>query len=395
MANEAHQLRLELQGSYENPAEILPEKLRPAVDVLERGILDGIIPGAVASLSIGDGVFLRVARGDKGVQDLPMTIDTIFDVGAMTGTIVTASLMMKNLESAKFRIDDRVSRFIQGIGVGGKSTTTIAHLLSHYSGLPGGVEFYDELLRLHSGPRLGILASSGAKQYVYDHILKIGLKHNPGEKQIPSDLNFILLGQLAELLAGLPLDRAFQRSIAGPLGLKSTSFIDLSLTKRRGFHPVVEMFAATGHCPTRDRLLCGEVNDLNAWAMGGVAGHSGLFSNVVDLQIWSREMLRAAYGESRIFKRSTIEAFWGSPVNSGQTWHLGWELPSKENGFADIASLQNSIGTTSDTGCSLWLEPSKQFAMILLTNASLNGRNMKRFHALRAEFHSALLRALA
>ena len=379
----------------------VPAGFEPVIELLESGIAEEVFPGAVLTIGKKGGIVLNIARGGKlsgapkGEIPSAMETTTVFDVGTLTSLLVTTTLMMKFFEAGKFRLDERVSRLIQGIGVGKKSVTTIAQLLSHTSGLPSSAPLYDEVMRLNAGARLGILGSTGAKQHVYDQALEIPLKNDPGEKQLYSEVNFILLGELVEILSGLTLDRAFQRFVAGPLGLKSTSFIDITRLKRKGFKPVLELFAPAGNCDRRSRLICGEVFDLNAWAMGGVAGHAGLFTVASDIHSWAVEMLSALQGQSTFLKRDTIEQFAKSAQGSEPAqWLFGWETPTRENGLADGALSPSSIGMCGSTGCSVWIDPQSSVDIVLLTNASASGYLTKRFIALRSELHAAITKAL-
>src|SRR5690606_3144606 len=113
----------------------------------------------------------------------------------------------------------------------------------------------------------------------------------------------------AEVLTGLSLEKAAQRYIFAPLGLKSTSYIDLSMVKRRGIAPVTDLIAPTEECPWRKRMLCGEVHDDNAWAMGGIAGHSGIFTTAFDLHVFARELLASFHRQSTFVSRHVLEVF--------------------------------------------------------------------------------------
>lgn len=372
------------------------------IELVDKTVGEGIIPGLVLFAGKKDQALLKLSRGTKvgietsdgGGTSLPIDAEAVFDVGSVTGLIATTTLLMKFFEAGKFAISDRMSRFVQGFGVGQKTTITIGHLLSQSSGFPPQAPFYEELTRLNSGARLGILASSGAKQYVYDHSLKIPLRSQPGEKQLFSDLNFALLGQLCELLSGLPLDRTFQRSVVQPLGLKSTSFIDLGLMKRHGYHAVAELFAGTGFCAKRDRALCGEVYDPMAWAMGGVSGHAGIFSTAEDLTKWSQEQLRVSRGESLFLKKATFETFAGAAGDvGGGAWRYGWELPNKENGLQEAGLPMTVRGIVGHGPSAVLLDPSTNSYVVFLANGTAvhHGR---RIGSARSEILSALFSAL-
>ena len=370
-------------------------------ELLEAGVQDGVFPGAVLSVGRRGTVLFEEAVGSRNLRSEagqpldPMRRDTVFDIAAITGGLATTSLMMVLVQSKAVKLTDSVARYIQGFSILGKSKITVGQLLSHFSGLPHWHPFFEDLVRENSGARRGILTSRGARDFVVNWINRSALKNDPGEKQFYSDLGFILLGQLVETLTGLSLERAFQRLVAAPLGLKSTSFIDLSMIKRRGIHPVTELIAPTEDCSWRNRVLCGEVHDDNAWAMGGIAGHSGLFSSAQDLHLFASEMIRAFHGKSQWLTAETVKQFWNGPLAAGEgSWAYGWERPSEDNEMTEAGLSKTAVGQTGFTGCSLWIEPEKEIEIVLLTNRIHPSRSNKKIRAFRPSLHAAVLEAL-
>lgn len=369
-------------------------------ELCEKAVQDGVFPGAVILAARGGNVVyhrsfgFKSMRSAKTTEPAPMELDTVFDLASLTALVVTATLMMKLYESGKIKLSDRVSRYIQAFAVLGKSSITIEQLLSHSSGLPAWVPFFEELLEAQAGERRGIITSRGAKDYILNAINRMELKYAPGSKQVYSDIGLILLGVLIEVLTGLSLEKAAQRLIFQPLGLKSTSYIDLSMIKRRGIHPVRDLIAPTEECPWRKRVLCGEVHDDNAWVMGGIAGHSGLFSNAGDLHIFCAEMLRAWRGDSSLLKQETLRVFWTPGFKFEEGYLCGWDRPSKENGMIESGLSPQAVGQNGFTGCSLWLEPQEGLEIILLSNRVHPTRNNKKIFSFRPEIHHAILDAL-
>lgn len=362
---------------------------------LDEGVREGVFPGAVLLvLKRGDVQFLgargqRATKLPRGEDPSPINVDTVFDIGHVSGTVATTTMLMKLVDGGRLALDDRVSRYLQTFGVLGKSAITIRQLLNHTSGLAPWHPFYEELDRLNSGARRGVFSSRGSSDYILNVIKRCQLKSTPGTKMAQSDLGFILLGEIIEMLTGLPLDKATAKYITQPLGLRSTSFIDLSLLKRRGLHPVSEIIAPTEECAWRGRVLCGEAHDENAWAMGGVAGHSGLFSTARDLGVLCSELVAAYHGNSSFLSAATVRSFWQAPNELG-SWHLGWESPTRENGLAWPTCSADSIGVTGLTGCSIWLVPEMSLSVVLLSNKVNLGRSGKRIIAFRSALHEAI-----
>jgi CubicO group peptidase (beta-lactamase class C family) len=365
--------------------------------VFEQGVEDGVILGGVLVVSQGENVSIRTARGaklpptgDAGAP--PIELDTVFDLGGVTTALCTASLLMRLSSAGKIAVADRASRYLQSLGIGQKAQLTIAHLLSHASGFGALPLMYDELMKANAGPRPGILTSSGAKTFVYNQISKLQLRFEPGAKQFHSDINYILLGQLIEVVTGLSLEKAFFKYVAAPLQLKSVSFIDLTLMRRKNLTPMVEMFAPTGDCPKRGRLVAGEVWDESAWAMGGVAGHSGLFGIASEVHAWAGEMLKGFKGESSVFTKDLTRSFFEPDVPGLKPgWKLGWDASSKEAGFAEGKSAPQAVVTSGATGCSVFIDPERELVAVLLSNAGFSGHLNRRFHPWRSELHTALL----
>ncbi|MBN8551210.1 MAG: serine hydrolase, partial [Deltaproteobacteria bacterium] len=369
--------------------------------LLKKGVEDAVFPGAVLLVANGGQVIFKEAAGFKSYQTsknpspLPMTIDTVFDVASLTATVITTTILMKLVEANQIRLDDRISRYIQPFGVFGKSPITLAQVLTHRSGLPHWMPFYEDLLRENAGARMGILTSKGSREFIYNQINRCELKFEPGTKQVYSDVGLILLGHLVEVLTGITLEKAAQRYVIQPLGLKSTSFVDLSMMKRRGIHPVTDLIAPTEDCSWRKRMLCGEVHDDNAWAMGGIAGHSGLFSTAADMHLFCRELLAAFHRQSNYTSRKALEVFWAPTGSEGESaWRLGWDAPSEENGMNTSHLSKNAVGTCGFTGCSIWLEPLHGLEIVLMSNRVHPSRSNKKIRAFRPQIHDAILKAV-
>ena len=369
--------------------------------LLTKAAEEGVFPGAVLLVGRDGQILYHKSVGSKALkinkedEVRPMTADTVFDIANLTTIVSTTTLMMKLVEMGKVKIEDRVCVYLQGFGVHNKSAITVGQLLAHTSGLAPWYPYYEELLKENTGARLGILTSKGAREYVINAINRSTLKYPPGTRQMYSDLGFILLGHLIELLTGLSLDKTLYKYVIQPLGLKSTSYVDLSMIKRRGIHPVTDVIAPTEQCPWRNRVLCGEVLDDNAWAMGGIAGHSGLFSNAFDLHIFAREILFAQRGGSMLLKRDSVTPFFRLPPGiDAPAYRCGWECPHRENGLIESKLSGRAVGSNGITGCSLWLELEKGVDIILMSNRVHPSRNNKKINAFRPEIFSAVLTSL-
>ena len=365
--------------------------------ILQKGVTDEVFPGAVLLVGLNGRIVFGEAAGYKSYdsEKTAMQLDTVFDIASVSSILSTVTILMLMSESRRLSLDDKVTRYIQGFSVLGKSAVSVRHLLNHTSGLPYWHPFYEELLRENSGARMGILTSKGARDYIINAISRMPLKYEPGTKQVYSDLNLILAGHLIEIVTGLSLDRATFHYVCHPLTLKSTSFVDISKIKRRGIHPVKDLIAPTENCPWRKRVLCGEVHDDNAWAMGGVAGHSGIFSNALDLHSFAVELLRSYRGQSTFLSSDTVGLFWkGSGHGVEVGFRLGWDSPSRENNMLEAGLSSDAVGVSGFTGCSLWIDPSLGVDIILMSNRVHPSRSNKKIRNFRPLLHQAIIQAL-
>lgn len=355
-------------------------------------------PGAVLLVGRGGEVLYHKAFGCRSLvpRVTPMKADTVFDVSSLTKVIVTTTLMMRLVESGLLSLDRRLSRIIQTFGTHGKEQMTLQHLLTHCSGYPATTPFYKQIAKLDSGSRAGVMTSRGAVEFVYSEIARAKLENLPGKVTRYSDVGFILLGNVIEVSSGgKTLDKIAQEQIFAPLRLASTGFVDLSKIRRRGLAPVTDVIAPTIECPWRGRLICGEVHDENAWAMGGVAGHAGIFSTARDVHTFATEMINCFHGRGSLVSKETVRRFWTRDETvPGSTWALGWDTPSPTGSSSGKHFSEGSVGHLGFTGCSLWIDPEHEIDVILLSNRihpSIENVTIREF---RPQIHDLVMEAL-
>jgi CubicO group peptidase (beta-lactamase class C family) len=257
-----------------------------------------------------------------------------------------------------------------------RARVTVRHLLAHTSGLPAHKEFFRTIRT-----RRGILA----------HALAEPLAYEPGTQSIYSDLGFILLGEILEQLTGRQLDQLARERIFAPLGMADTTF-NPPKTMRARIAP------AENDTDFRKRLLPGEVHDENAWVMGGVAGHAGMFSTAPDLAIFCQMILNGGiYAHRRLLRRETVVKFTAAEALSRGTRALGWNVPTPGSSSGRYFSAR-SVGHTGFVGGSIWIDLERELFVVFLTNASgrnrLNPENDK-IRKVRPELHDAVVEALA
>jgi len=364
---------------------------------MDDAVAAGAFPGVVVLVNVaGETVFLRAA-GLRALDDpaSPMREETIFDLASLTKPLATATAMMVMVRERKISLDDRLTRFFHNFGVHGKTHVTFRHLLANTSGLPGWRPYYKDVLRTERAGRINFTASSGAKEFVYEAIQREKPECPPGARTIYSDLGFILLGAAIEQVSGLTLDRYCHEKIFRPLGLRSTSFVDLSSLRTRRLELIPEMIAPTERCPWRERVLCGEVHDDNAYAMGGAAGHAGLFSCARDIDRLATTLRESYEGQNVFLPPSVVREFWrrDDPVGSS-SWALGWDTPSPKDSTAGELISRHAVGHVGFTGTSLWIDLDRRAHVIVLSNRVHPSRDNDRIRDVRPRLHDLVFQAL-
>jgi len=345
------------------------------LNALNKAVDEGFFPGAVLLVACRGEVRIHEAVGFAALKPrkVHMTRSTIFDLASLTKPIATTTAMMRLVDRGALGLDDSVSRWIPEFSGGDKDRVMVRDLLNHCSGLRAWEPFYKEVIKT-AKRRSDYVGSPDAKQLVLNRIHRSRLVYPPGTKSIYSDLGFILLGEIIERASGLPLDRFCREEVFRPLGLKRTFYI------KTGSHPPGK-FAATERSEWRRRIVVGEVHDDNAYTMGGVAGHAGLFGTAMDLNRFAQRMLEALRGRSAFVSQKIVEEFMTRQTTPGSSWGLGWDTPSETSGAPSSSGRffsSRSFGHLGYTGTSLWIDPEQDLTVVFLTNrVHPTSRNIK------------------
>ncbi|MEO7362949.1 MAG: serine hydrolase domain-containing protein, partial [Gemmatimonadaceae bacterium] len=295
---------------------------------------------------------------DWTAKGLPVTADqSIYDLASLTKVIATTTAIMVLYDEGKVALDAPVSRYLPSFTGGLKDQVTIKHLLTHRAGLPAGRELW-RIARTPEAAREAVLASP--------------IQCVPGNCYEYSDLGADILGFVAEAASGEPLDQFLEEKVYGPLDMNDTHFKPSASDAVRT--------APTEIAPPRGYPLRGEVHDENAYALGGVAGHAGLFSTANDLSVFAQMLLEGGqYNGERIIADSTVALFTHRAEKG--TRALGWDSCDGNGGCGQYLSAR-AFGHTGFTGTSIWIDPDRQMFVILLTN---------RVHAAKAKRPSKVI----
>ncbi|HZP43008.1 MAG TPA: serine hydrolase domain-containing protein [Candidatus Binatia bacterium] len=369
----------------------------PLARALDEAVAAGAFPGAVVLVSRAGQVVHHAAYGSRSLEPetSPMQPDTIFDLASLTKPLATTTALMLLLAEKKVSLDDRATRFFHNFGVHGKTHVTFRHLLAHCSGLAGWRPYYRDVERIEREGRLNFVASHGAKEFVFEQVHRERPEYELGARSEYSDLGFMLLGELVEVVTRATLDRFCHERIFRPLRLRSTAFVDLTTLRTRRLTPVEGMIAPTERCPWRGRVLCGQVHDDNAYAMGGVAGHAGLFANAADVHTLAARLLACWRGEDEFVPPEIVREFWTiDRTVPGSTWALGWDTPTPGSSSAGSRVSSGAVGHLGFTGTSLWIDLGRSAIVVLLTNRVHPRRTNEKIRDVRPKVHDAVWEVL-
>lgn len=352
--------------------------------IIQAAIADSAAPGA--ALAIGrHGRLVRLrgfGRLDWDRRAPPVDEASLYDLASLTKVVGTTSALMILEEEGQLELDAPVARYLPWWGAVGKGEVTLRQLLLHRAGLPPWKPFWREI--------------SGRAAY-REALAAIELDYAPGDSTVYSDIGFITLGFVVESVSGLPLDEFLAKRLFAPLGMRVTGFRPATSFRERIAPTEVDTVLRFAH-------VHGVVHDENAFALGGVAGHAGLFSSARDLAAFAQMMLDGgAYGScvpsscrevqwQRLLETATIDRYTARYDSASSRAH-GWDTPSRRSSAGDYLTGR-AFGHTGFTGTSLWIDPELDVFVVLLTNRVHPTRANRKHIPLRRAVHDAVALAI-
>lgn len=341
-----------------------------AIDTLmEDAVANGRIPGGVVLIGHNGSVVYRKAFGMRSLEPTreTMTVDTIFDLASLTKCIATTTSMMQLISDGRVRLNDPVATYLPEFAQNGKQDITVRELMTHYSGLP---------------PDLDLKAPWHGRDAAFAMAMQARPIYPPGTRFLYSDINFETLGFLVEKVTGMPLNEYASEKVFVPLGMKWTRFLPPVDWRPR---------IAPTQYDEEDKMLRGVVHDPTARRMGGVAGHAGLFSTADDLAIFAQALLSG----NEILNPLAIEKMITpqQPATATSLRGLGWDIDSPFASNRGELLPVGSFGHTGFTGTSLWIDPTTDTYIIILTNA-VHPRGHGSVVSLRAHIATAVVQSL-
>jgi len=357
-----------------------------SVDALMRQAIEkGVFPGAALLVAREGVIKFFDAYGYANIfTRKAVTTDTVFDLASLTKPLATTPALMVLNQQHKLTLNQPIGSILQWLQGTDKEAITIKALLNHSSGLPAYRPFYTQLNRLPFEERKTVLQKA---------LAKIPLAHSIGEFVLYSDLGFMLLNFLVQRISGKRLDRITAEEIYKPLGISDRSeprlcFVDLH--NPIGFDNV----AATEICQWRRCLIEGVVHDDNAYTMGGIAGHAGLFGDASGVFVMAQALLQA-YANSdsaELFQTQLVRRFFSRETPGARA--LGFDVPAEHNSSCGRYFSVNSVGHLGFTGTSLWIDLDNAVIIILLTNRIHPSRSNERIKDFRPELHDAVMKVM-
>jgi CubicO group peptidase (beta-lactamase class C family) len=345
--------------------------------LMKDAVLNDVFPGGVLLVSLGGATVFFEAYGSANLfAGGQMTKETVFDLASLTKPLATTLAIMHLIEQSRLSLEHSLGSILPSFKNRDKKEIRIEHLLYHNSGLPDYRPYYKLLRKIEPHRR---------KDALRELLTKEPLIHAPGERIIYSDIGFMILCWVIEEISGCRMDLFVTENIYRPLGLNNLFFVDIDGKSCQ------TKFAATERCPWRGILLEGMVHDDNAYAVGGIEGHAGLFGTAGDILSLLSELMTAYHEGSStgVFDTDLVQMFFKRPELEGRA--LGFDTPSLVDPSCGRYFSERTVGHLGFTGTSFWMDLDGGIIIILLTNRIHPSRDNNRIKAFRPKLHDAVM----
>ncbi len=355
-----------------------PPKAPPELPELDRcistGLSEGLFSTAACVASVGDHIFHRGVYGQPhapppvGVRS---NFEQLYDLGSLTGPLGAGLGALWLVGKGRMDLGASLAKTVAKLRDERFLPVMLDMLLDHSAGFPAGDNLWRDLLALDAKrPAAARRAGTEAMhEDLQELIAKLELAYEPGKNMRASALDFVVLGWAIESISKQPLDRMLAREIYEPLGVAKDLFFVKQGDYQQGRLLARRVFAAGAQCAARARAVRGEVSDPLAWALGGVAGHAGLFGTVDAVWQVARALLSSYRGRERFFLGGAVKRFFTrSRRVAKSTYALGWQAPTVNDSPAGKKFSQSSVGHVGSTGGALWIDLSTDVIGVLLAN---------------------------
>jgi CubicO group peptidase (beta-lactamase class C family) len=345
--------------------------------MMKKGLFETVFPGAVLLITSRKEIQFFEAYGFANIFcKRPMTRDTLFDLASLTKPLATTLALMGLVHEGKISLDHQIGKIFSVLQNTPKANITIRNLLLHNSGLTDYRPYFKRLFTAKPSERRNLLRRM---------LIEETLQNTIGERVCYSDVGFMFLQWIIESVTDLTLDQIVSKKIYGPLGLKYLGFAEDWLKKTS------KPIAATEWCRFRGGVIEGRVHDENADALGGIAGHAGLFGNALELNRLLTEIYKAYVGrhDGAVFSTRLIKQFLHPHPATGRA--LGFDIPSTNGSSSGKWFATKSVGHLGFTGVSFWMDLEREIWIILLTNRVHPDRRNERIKQFRPVLHDLIM----
>lgn len=357
--------------------------VREAVRLIEAGVSGAVFPGAVACFAFREGAgwtYAEAAGGRLAYQGPKAEPKTPYDLASITKPFVaTAALRM--VEAGRIALDQTVHACLSDARGGAADQATLEALLTHRSGLAAWGGLY---LDVPHEP-----GTSAARRWILAEAARRPEEGAPG-RCVYSDLGYMLAGEMLARSAGRDLAETVAQYVTQPLGLQDAVYYAGALTSERRA-ALVRVAAPTERCLWRGRIIRGEVHDENCSALGGVAGHAGLFGTARGVARFGVELVDVLAERSTFLKKATLED--ALRARPGGSYRLGFDVKTGDASAAGKRASDRTFGHLGFTGTSVWCDPEREVVTVLLTNRVHPSRANEKIKAFRPAFHDGVLAA--
>lgn len=362
--------------------------------MMEEGIRQKVFPGGVLLCARGTDILFHDAFGLADPSaDIKMTRNAMFDLASLTKPMATAVLICILVQEKIICLNTPLGDLIPETRQTPKAKITVDMLLRHTSGLPSYRAFFRTILPCAAFP-LKRQVTGSPRQILRNLILSEALEASPGEKQVYSDLGYILLSWIIETRLNQRIDKAAKEKIYRPLGIKNLFFIEFDPFRiGKQLRPDTNgPWVANQACPWRKQIMKGQVDDENAWITGGIEGHAGLFGDAISIHAFCCEILRVM-GKNKgiILDPHVFESF--AVKHNGQDLVAGFDSPSETRSSSGRYFSSHSLGHLGFTGTSFWIDPESQLIVVLLTNRTHPCRDNQKIKKFRPRIHDCIVSA--
>ncbi len=366
----------------------------PIQSALQAAVDGGTFPGAVLAVRLRGNIVFEGAVGRLSRQgpEEAVTVQTCYDLASLTKVLATTTALALLMQQGLVKVDDRIDGILNELRDSSTGGATVRQLLTHSSGLPGWRPYYERVAAAEAA-QPGLLGSPAAREAVLGYIAKEELVYERGSRSLYSDLGFMLLGFAVERVSGESLDQFCSGQVYGPLGACPLAYAPRGQVSSLSIHHGAGCtIAPTEEDPWRKRILCGEVHDENAYALGGVAGHAGLFGTARAVLAVSQAWMDGWRNQSGLLASDIVRMFTTNRQGvPGSSWALGWDTPSVRSSAGTRFSPE-SFGHLGYTGTSLWVDPIKELEVVLLSNRVHPTRRNEQIRIFRPHIHDVICR---